>query len=105
MNDMSQIAEHMEVISADGAHVGAVDHVQGDRIKLTRKDPGAGGKHHYVSVGLIAGVEGDKVRLSVSSQNVTSLWEEDPAESQGGDMGGVGNNTNAMPGQTQGSAN
>jgi len=32
------ISEHMEVIGADGVHVGTVDHVDGDRIKLTKKD-------------------------------------------------------------------
>ena len=34
MSDASQIREHMEVIGADGVHVGTVDHVDGDRIKL-----------------------------------------------------------------------
>ncbi len=32
------IREHMEVIGADGGHVGTVDKVEGDRIKLTKKD-------------------------------------------------------------------
>jgi hypothetical protein len=41
MVDLSQIKEHMEVIGADGVHVGTVDHVDGDRIKLTKKDSGA----------------------------------------------------------------
>jgi hypothetical protein len=31
------IKEHMEVIGADGVHVGTVDHVDGARIKLTKK--------------------------------------------------------------------
>ena len=34
MVDTSQIRDHMEVIGADGVHVGTVDHVDGDRIKL-----------------------------------------------------------------------
>src|ERR687890_2862276 len=33
-----QVQEHMEVVGSDGGHVGTVDHVEGDRIKLTRKD-------------------------------------------------------------------
>ncbi|MDU2926289.1 DUF2171 domain-containing protein, partial [Bradyrhizobium sp.] len=37
---MQDIREHMEVIGADGAHVGTVDRVEGNRIKLTRKDSG-----------------------------------------------------------------
>jgi hypothetical protein len=42
----------MEVIGADGAHVGTVDHLEGNRIKLTKKDSGEGaheGHHHYIS--------------------------------------------------------
>ena len=38
MVDVSQIKEHAEVIGADGVHVGTVDHVDGDRIKLTKND-------------------------------------------------------------------
>ena len=41
MTDTSQIREHMEVIGADDVHVGTVDKVEGDRIKLTKKDSGA----------------------------------------------------------------
>ncbi len=83
MADLSQIKEHMEVIGADGVHVGTVDHVDGDRIKLTKKDSGAGfeggsheGHHHYISKGLIADIEGDKVRLSANADVAVSLEEE-----------------------------
>lgn len=77
---LSQVREHMEVIGADGVHVGTVDHVEGNRIKLTRKDSGMGshqGHHHYVAAGLVAGVEGDKVRLSASGANAYALEEEE----------------------------
>ena len=30
----------MEVIGADGVHIGTVDRVEGHRIKLTKKDSG-----------------------------------------------------------------
>ena len=80
MVDVSQIQEHAEVIAADGTHVGTVDHVQGDRIKLTKNDSpqtedGQGGKHHYISVGLVAEVEGDTVRLSSTGANTQFLEE------------------------------
>ena len=39
---MTEIKEHMEVIGADGVHVGTVDKVEGGRIKLTKKDSGEG---------------------------------------------------------------
>ena len=37
MDNLSKIKEHAEVIGADGVHVGTVDRVEGDRIKLTKK--------------------------------------------------------------------
>ena len=86
MADLSQIKEHMEVIGADGVHVGTVDHVDGDRIKLTKKDSSAdvegaeggehAGHHHYVATGLVADIEGDKVRLSATGANAVLLEEE-----------------------------
>jgi hypothetical protein len=88
MVDLSQIKEHMEVIGADGVHVGTVDHVDGDRIKLTKKDSGAdveegqgshAGHHHYISKGLIAGIEGDTVRLSANADVAVSFEEEEQA--------------------------
>ena len=78
MADLSAIKEHMEVIGADGVHLGTVDKVEGDRIKLTRADSGShGDHHHYISAGLIAEVEGDKVRLSANAANAALLEEEE----------------------------
>lgn len=70
MADTSRIREHMEVIGADGVHVGTVDRVEGDRIKLTKADSGMGshkGHHHYVPASLVAEIEGDRVRLSANA--------------------------------------
>ncbi len=83
MADLSQIKEHAEVIGADGVHVGTVDGVEGDRIKLTKKDSGQGsheGHHHYISGGLVASVEGDTVRLSANG-DVAVTFEEEEATS------------------------
>ena len=82
MADASGIREHMEVIGADGVHVGTVDHVDGDRIKLTKNDSpqsedGQGAKHHYISLGLVAEVEGDKVRLSATGENAINFEESE----------------------------
>ena len=86
MTDASAIKEHMEVIGADGVHVGTVDHVEGERIKLTKKDSGAeiegaegahSGHHHYISLGLVAGVEGDTVRLSANADVAVEIFEEE----------------------------
>jgi hypothetical protein len=78
MTDTSAIREHMDVIGADGVHVGTVDHVDGDKIKLTKATSGAHeGHHHYLSVGLVAGVEGDTVRLSATAANALAFEEEE----------------------------
>lgn len=80
MVDVSQIREHAEVIGADGVHVGTVDRVDGDRIKLTKKDSGEGshkGHHHYISTGLVATVEGDTVRLSANADVAVTFEEEE----------------------------
>ena len=80
MADISNVREHMEVIGADGVHVGTVDKVEGDRIKLTKADSGQGsheGHHHYLSAGLVAGVEGDKVRLSANGDVAAELFIEE----------------------------
>ena len=81
MTDLTAIKEHMEVIGADGVHLGTVDKVEGDRIKLTRADSGShGDHHHYVSAGLIAEIEGDKIRLSATAANAALLEEEQDGE-------------------------
>ena len=79
----SEIREGMEVIGADGVHVGTVDRIDDKRIKLTRKDSGEGaheGHHHYLSVGLVAEVEGEQVRLSAKGAVAVSLFEEEEEE-------------------------
>ena len=80
MAGFDDIKDHMEVIGADGVHVGTVDHLDGDRIKLTKKDSGQGsheGHHHYISRGLVAGIEGDKVRLSANADVAVTFEEEE----------------------------
>jgi len=79
MPDLKSIKEHMEVIGADGVHVGTVDKIEGNRIKLTKKDSGEGshkGHHHYIDRGLVAGVEGNKVRLSAIGAVAVTMEEE-----------------------------
>ena len=76
MIDASTIREHMEVIGADGTHVGTVDKVEGDRLKLTKDDRGSGGKHHYVAMSLIEEVDADAVRLSFTADLAPQFWEE-----------------------------
>jgi hypothetical protein len=83
MADLNQIQEHMEVIGADGVHVGTVDRVEGGRIKLTRADSGEGrhqGHHHYIDAGLVADIEGNRVRLSANADVAVNFEEEEGGE-------------------------
>ncbi|ESW81284.1 DUF2171 domain-containing protein [Mesorhizobium sp. M0761] len=80
MTEASKIREHMEVVGADGVHIGTVDRVDGERIKLTKADSGEGthqGHHHYIPLSLLAEVEGQKVWLSANSDVAVSFEEEE----------------------------
>jgi hypothetical protein len=74
---VADIREHMKIIGKDGAPVGTVDKVEGDRIKLTKKDSPAGhqGHHHYIDRKLVGAVEGDVVKLSVNADAVPRTEE------------------------------
>jgi hypothetical protein len=80
MSGFEDIREHMEVIGADGVHLGTVDRVEADRIKLTKADSGAGsqeGHQHIISRGLVADVEGNQVRLSANADVAVTFEEEE----------------------------
>lgn len=79
MTGTDAIREDMEVIGADGAHIGTVDRVEEHRIKLTKADSGQGsheGHHHYISLGLVATVEENRVRLSANGDVAVQFEEE-----------------------------
>ena len=74
-----EVKQHMEVIGADGVHIGTVDRIENGRIKLTTTDSGEGrhkGHHHFIDLGLVAEVEGQKVRLSANAAVAVTLEEE-----------------------------
>ena len=79
MADASKIKEHMDVIGADGVHVGTVDRVEGKRIKLTKKDSGEGshkGHHHYIDLSFVGEVDEGIVRLTANGDVAVTLEEE-----------------------------
>lgn len=81
MANLDQIKEHMDIIGADGVHVGTVDRIEGDRIKLTKSESGShSGHHHYISGGLVAEVEEDTVRLSANADVAVTFEEEKDGE-------------------------
>ena len=74
MLDTTQIHEHMEVLGSDGQHVGTVDQIEGQRLKLTRKDPAAGGEHRYLHLDMVASVADGAVRLNRTAAQAMDEW-------------------------------
>jgi hypothetical protein len=75
----NKIVQNMEVIGADGVHVGTVDGVANGRIRLAKRDSGEG-QHkdhaHFIDLGLVAEVEGQRVRLSANAAVAVTFEEE-----------------------------
>ena len=71
--DTAQIKEHMEVVGKDGEHVGIVDHIDGDRLKLVHHDSKADGKHHYLPLSAVASVT-EFVTLTMPAADAMSQW-------------------------------
>lgn len=63
----------MEVVGSDGQHVGTVDGVDGQRIKLTKQDPAAQGEHHYIHIDSVASVD-EKVTLNRTAAEARDEW-------------------------------
>jgi len=57
MVNASQIREHMEIKGSDGQHVGTVDRVEGNCIKLTKSDKDAAGHHQYMDMASVREVK------------------------------------------------
>ncbi len=68
-----KIEEHMEVVCSKGMHVGTVDHVEGNQIKLTKNDS-EDGMHHMIPTALVASVDA-KVHLSKPCDEVKATWQ------------------------------
>jgi hypothetical protein len=58
-----EICEHMEVVDANDQHVGLVEKIEGDRIKLSKKDA-LDPQDLFLDKSQVASVEGNKVKLS-----------------------------------------
>jgi hypothetical protein len=77
--DLDNIRHGMEVVGADGQHLGSVDEVEHNRIKLRRNDPAAGGQHHWLPQSMIAEVDGNTVRLTMPAEQARRSWQGDAA--------------------------
>jgi hypothetical protein len=71
----TMIKEHMEVLGADGVHVGTVDKLEGpDRVKLTKDDPDADGEHHFIPLAWVEHVD-STVHLKQSGAEAKARWK------------------------------
>ena len=70
---VANITEHMEVLCSKGMHLGTVDHVLGDEIKLTKNDS-EDGMHHLIPTSLVASVD-TKVHLSKPCDEIKQSWK------------------------------
>ncbi len=67
MFEKLRIKEHMEVTNFEGQHLGTVDDVDGDKIKLTRSDS-SDDMHHYMPLDSVDRIDDNRVYLK---QNAT----------------------------------
>ena len=70
---VDNITEHMEVLCSKGMHLGTIDRVQGDEIKLTKSDSDDG-MHHLIPASLVASVD-TKVHLSKPCDEIKQSWK------------------------------
>ena len=73
---LTKVDEHMDVVGSDGAHVGTVDKVRGDRILLTKNDQDAGGHHHSIPSSWLQTVD-TKVTLSKTADEAKKHWRDE----------------------------
>jgi len=85
MAELSSVRDRMDVRGSDDEHVGTVHAVEGDRIKLSRSDPAAGGEHHFLHRDMVAAVEDGVVRLTRTAAQARDEWG---VEAVGGVSGG-----------------
>ena len=62
MFEKLRIKEHMEVANSQGLHVGTVDEVEGDAIKLTKSDS-ADDMHHFLSLDDVEKIDDNRIYL------------------------------------------
>jgi hypothetical protein len=74
---VDQIREGLEVVGSDRNHVGTVDALAGQLLKLTKGDPASGGTHHYLDLALVSGIEGNTITLLVPAAEARERWSEE----------------------------
>jgi hypothetical protein len=75
MINKDDIQENMMVVGSDGEHVGTVDKVEGDQIKLTKEDS-ENGRHNFIPCDMVESIDGETVTLSQSAEDAKSAFED-----------------------------
>ena len=66
---LEQEGEHLQVKDANGEHVGTVDQVEGNQLKLTRSGS-PNGQHHYVPLEQVESMDEVAVYLNVAQSDL-----------------------------------
>ena len=67
MFDKLRIKEHMEVSDTNGRHIGTVDEVEDDKIKLTKTDS-ADASHHFIPLDQVDKIDDNRVYLKAGAR-------------------------------------
>ena len=67
---LEQGGEHLQVKDMNGEHVGTVDHLDGEQIKLTRTDS-SDGQHHYLPLSQVESMDDVAVYLNVERASLS----------------------------------
>lgn len=82
MVNASDIKKGMEIVGADEVHLGIIAGVEGDRIKMERKDPahGTSASHsHFIPLVDVISTDGNKVWISGKAD--LAAWNFEQEES------------------------
>jgi hypothetical protein len=66
---LSKEGEHLQVKDVNGEHVGTVDHLDGDQLKLTKSDS-SDGQHHMVPLSQVESMDDVAVYLNVAHSDL-----------------------------------
>lgn len=77
MMHVQDIHEGLKVVGSDGGHVGTVDALVGQLLKLKKNDPASGGTHHFLDIGYIADIENETVKLLLTADDAKQRWSEE----------------------------
>lgn len=80
MFEKLRIKEHMEVANSKGLHVGTVDEVDGDAIKLTKSDS-ADDIHHFLKLDDVEKIDDNRIYLKEGARIPAGLGNKAMMES------------------------